>query len=69
MGTTQSITFQPGQTLQTVQVMIIDDSVYEGLQDFLAELTTTDSGVNIFQSDATAQITDEDGNVFMFSST
>ena len=51
----------PGQTLSIVQVMIVDDSVYEGIQDFSAVLTTTDSSVNIFEPDATAQITDDDG--------
>ena len=44
--------------------MLIDDNVYEGLQEFSANLTTTDSGVNIFEPDATAQITDDDGNLW-----
>ena len=47
--------------------MITDDNVYEGLEDFSAELTTTDSSVNIFEPDATAQITDNDGKTFSYS--
>ena len=62
IGTQQRVTFQPGQSTQTVQVTLINDNVYEGLQEFSAELTTADSGVNLFQPDATARIIDEDGN-------
>lgn len=42
--------------------MIFNDNVYEGLEGFFAQLTTTDSGVNIFEPDAAIQITDNDGN-------
>ena len=59
--TTQEVTFAPGETLQTVGVAINNDNVYEGLEEFTAELTTTDSGVDIFQPDATARISDDDG--------
>lgn len=61
------VTFQPGQSTQTVQVPLIDDNVYEGLEEFSAELITTDSGVNLFQPDATARIRDEDGNTFQIA--
>ena len=44
-----------------MQVTVIDDSVHEGPQEFFAQLTTTDSGVTIFEPGATAQITDDDG--------
>jgi len=40
----------------------MDDNVYEVLEEFTAELTTTDSRVDIFQPDATARISDDDGN-------
>lgn len=43
--------------------MITNDNVYEGVQEFSARLTTTDSGVNIFEPEATIQITDDDGNL------
>ena len=56
------VTFAPGDSLQTVQVPINNDDVYEGLEEFTAQLTTTDSGVVIFQSDATARINDNDGS-------
>ena len=62
--TTQELTFAPGETLQSVAVTIIDDNVYEVLEEFTAELTTTDSGVDIFQPDATARINDDDSNIF-----
>ena len=50
-------------------MMIINDDVYEGLQEFFAEIETTDSGVNVFQPEATARIYDEDGNrVYVYDS-
>lgn len=63
MGTTETITFEPGQSIATAQVMISNDNVYEGVQEFSARLTTTDSGVNFFEPEATIQITDDDGNL------
>ena len=66
IGHTESVTFQPGQTLSTVQVIIVDDNIREGTQNFFAELTTTDRSVNIFEPDATAEIIDEDGKYFLF---
>ena len=42
--------------------MIINDDVYEGLQEFFAEIATTDSGIRILHPKATARIYDEDGN-------
>ena len=62
VGTSETITFQPGQSLQSLQVMIVNDNVYEGFQEFFAEIATTDSGVSIFQPGATVRIIDEDGN-------
>ena len=61
METTQVLTFAPGKAVQNVSVIIINDNVYEVLEEFTAELTTTDSGVDIFQPDATARISDDDG--------
>ena len=59
--TTQSVTFESGQSLALVQVMVNDDAVYEGTEEFSVQLTSSDSAVNIIQSSATAQITDDDG--------
>ena len=56
------MTFAPGETLQRVDVTIINDNVYEVLEEFTAELTTTDSGVDIFQPDATTRTSDDDGS-------
>ena len=61
VGTSQIVTFAPGDTIKTVQVPINNDTVYEGLEQFTAQLTTTDSGVVIFQPDAIARINDNDG--------
>lgn len=63
LGATETITFEPGQSIATVQVMITNDNVYEGVQEFSARLTTIDSGVNIFEPEGTIQITDDDGNL------
>ena len=63
VGKVEDLTFSPGETQKTVEVTIITDNVYEGLQEFFAKLTTTDSGVNIFEPDATVQIVDDDGMV------
>ena len=65
MPTSQAVTFAPGDTIKRVQVPINNDDVYEGLEEFTAQLTTTDSGVAIFQPDATARIRDDDG-IFEF---
>ena len=63
VGKVENITFLAGETQKTVEVMIINDSVYEGLQEFSARLTTTDGGVNIFEPIANVRITDNDGRV------
>ena len=59
--TTQSVTFESGQSLASVQVMVNDDAVYEGTEEFSVQLTSSDSAVNIIQSSATAKVTDDDG--------
>ena len=64
--TAQELTFTAGETLKQVEVTIVNDNVYEVLEEFTAELATTDSGVDIFQPDATARISDDDGNLFTF---
>ena len=64
-ATTQEVAFAPGDTLQTIVVTINNDNVYEGLEEFTAELTTTDSEVDIFQPDVTARINDDDGKQTM----
>ena len=58
------ITFSQGAQRQTVTVPIIDDRIFEILEDFTAQLTTSDRRVSIVDSEATVEITDNDnGNV------
>lgn len=57
------LTFGPGVTEKTIEVTVINDNVYEGLQEFSAELSTNEMQVNIFQTDAMAQIIDDDGKL------
>ena len=45
-----------------MEVTVIDDNVYEGTLEFRAQLTTTDSGVNLFEPYAVARITDDDSD-------
>ena len=58
------LTFTPGETKQFVSISIIGNNVYEGVEEFYGRLTTTDSAVHITYPDATAQITDDDGELF-----
>ena len=51
----------PGESQLLVLVLIEEDAVYEGVQEFYAKLTTTDNGVNIVEPNATAVIYDNDG--------
>lgn len=57
------LTFSPGVLEKTIEVTVINDNVYEGLQEFYAELSTNEMQVNIFQTDAMAQIIDDDGKL------
>lgn len=59
------LTFGPGVTEKKIEVTVINDNVYEGLQEFYAELSTNEMQVNIFQTDAMAQIVDDDGKLIM----
>lgn len=67
VGTTQAVTFTPGTAQQTVQVPIIDDSVFESTEQFSAQLTTTDRRVNIVEPSASATIRDDDTGMFTVS--
>ena len=58
------LTFTPSETKQYIFIPIIDDNVYEGVEEFYGRLTTTDRAVHITYPDATAQITDNDGELF-----
>lgn len=60
-GSTVTVTFQPGEVQEYVNVTILDDDVLEGVEIFTATLTTDDSNVDI-SSDNTATITIVDHN-------
>ena len=55
------LSISPGDMTKSFEVAIINDSVFEGTQEFSAAMTTTESLVDIFQSVATVQINDDDG--------
>lgn len=57
---TQEIIFLPGDQLKTVNVTIIDDDIFENLEDFSAQLSTLDGRVVLAESNAVAQIVDDD---------
>ena len=54
------VTFSQGDERQTVTVQIIDDTFFEILEEFTAQLTSSDRRVNIVESEATAEIVDND---------
>lgn len=58
----QVLTFSPNETLEFIIVPIIDDTIFEGDEEFNATLTTTDAAVRITQPNATVRITENDGN-------
>ena len=54
------IIFSPGVRQQTVTVQIVDDNIFEILEEFSAQLTTSDRRVDIVEPDATVEIEDND---------
>ena len=69
MGIAPSLTFTPtGDTVICHNITIVDDSLVEDTQVFLAELETADSSVRLFPDNATISIVDNDGKiVFLFT--
>lgn len=61
IGKVELLTFSSGQTQKRVEVIIVNNDIYEQLQTFSAELTTTDDRVDIFEPLANVQIIDDDG--------
>ena len=63
----QVVTFSPnGQTLEYIVIPTLDDSFFEGAEDFHGSLTTTDSFVTITAPDATVQITENDSESLVY---
>ena len=58
---TETVTFHPGQNTSSVEVVLTDDAVYEGLQEFSVTLTSSSDLVNIINGNATVMIVDDDG--------
>lgn len=63
MATTQELTFSQGTQFQTVDVVVIDNSVFENTEEFFAQLITADSRVTIVNSSAETQIGDDDSGM------
>ena len=54
------ITFPQGVLQQTVTVPIIDDVIFEMLEEFSAQLTASDRRITIIEPVAAAEIVDND---------
>ena len=63
MATTQELTFSQGTQFQTVDVVLIDNNVFENIEDFFVQLTSADSRVTIFEPSAEIQILDDDNGM------
>jgi hypothetical protein len=65
VGVTEShpevLTFSPGETLEFIIIPIVDDTIFEGSEEFKGTLTTTDAAVIITQPNATVHINENDG--------
>lgn len=56
-----TVTFQPGETQMSVDVVILNDAILEGIEMFTAELTTDNPNVTISSNSiSTVLITDND---------
>ena len=67
-ATSQTVTFAPSETSRIVMVPIINDNVYEGLEQFTAQLSIPAgaTGVMLGTADtATVDITDNDCESFV----
>ena len=67
--TTQDLTFSQGEQLKTVDVTIINDNVFENLENFSARITTFDRRVIITEPNAVVQVVDDDiGMMYIYMS-
>ena len=51
--------------MEYVIIPTLDDIFFEGFEDFVGSLTTTDSAVRIVAPNATVGITENDGELFI----
>ena len=63
MATVQELTFSQGTQFQAVDVVIIDNNVFENTENFFAELTSADRRITIVNSNAETQIEDDDNGM------
>ena len=57
------LTFNAGNTAQTVMIPIAGDNVVESTESFTVSLTTGDSAVTLSPSTTTVTIQDDDGKI------
>ena len=60
MSVSMELTFNSGDTNQTVTIPIVGDNVVESTESFSVSLTTGDSAVNLSPSTTTVTIQDDD---------
>lgn len=65
----RSVTFSPGQMKQTVSIVITDDDVLEGVEEFSVTLTQMDTQASVMDSrnSTTITITDDDSECIDYS--
>jgi len=65
--TNQQITFEPGSSLQIVDVEVVNDEVLENAEYFFGTITSSSLQVLLDQSITSVNITDDDSVTFGFS--
>ncbi len=61
------LTFAPGATKQSFNVPILEDTAAEGLESFIATLSTSENRVELNSSSMEIEIVDNDSTCFMYS--
>ena len=54
------VTFSPDERYEYIVVPVLDDTIFEGMEEFNGTLVTTDTAVRITQPNATVRITEND---------
>lgn len=64
----KALTFQPGQSIHTVSIQLIDDDITEDNEHFTASLTLNEAGTQPYSSqDSVITIIDNDGKPEMYT--
>ena len=61
IGLKDTLTFGPFQSIQCIDIQIIDDSLAEGLESFTVQLTTNSSEIVVITSQVIVHIQPSDG--------